>query len=236
MCNDADLGTRWMSLEKEQICSCQKGELAYNLVSVGITVHFDDVNLEWGWRSFCHWVLNKEAWSLSGRLWIWLKARTVLAPLVWTLERTEHEEGCEDRATWLWYVWINQSLHCSVRTQTSIPLELSQKSIEGVDLYCWMTRHPLKMKDEVFEHFKEWQAEVENFIGRKVKVVVSSFPTSLQGADNIQHPRAEWCSSTICWWKQWEQCSWMPTCLKSSVSTAAYLRLSSGRKHTPWYW
>jgi hypothetical protein len=28
--------------------------------------------------------------------------------------------------------------------------------------------YPLKTKDQVFEHFKEWQAEVENFTGRKV--------------------------------------------------------------------
>ena len=45
--------------------------------------------------------------------------------------------------------------------------------------YIWV--YPLKTKDEVFECFKEWQAEVENFTGKRVKVlrtdnVVSSPP------------------------------------------------------------
>ena len=38
--------------------------------------------------------------------------------------------------------------------------------------YTWV--YPLKMKDEVFEHFKEWQAEVENFAGRMAVELDSS--------------------------------------------------------------
>ena len=35
--------------------------------------------------------------------------------------------------------------------------------------YVWV--YPLKTKDQVFERFKEWQAEVENFTGRKVNTL-----------------------------------------------------------------
>lgn len=70
---------------------------------------------------------------------------------------------------------------------TSIPLELvhsdvcgkvDQKSLGGAyfltllddkTLYVWV--FPLKTKDPVFERFKEWQVEVENFMGRKVKTL-----------------------------------------------------------------
>ena len=71
---------------------------------------------------------------------------------------------------------------------TSKPLELvhsdvcgkmGQKSIGGAEYfltllddkthYAW--QYPLKTKDQVFERFKEWQAEVENFTGEKVKTL-----------------------------------------------------------------
>ncbi len=35
--------------------------------------------------------------------------------------------------------------------------------------YTWV--YPLKTKDQVFERFKEWQAEVENSTGRRVKTL-----------------------------------------------------------------
>ena len=73
-------------------------------------------------------------------------------------------------------------------TMTSMPLELvhsdvcgkmGQKSIGGAEYflnlldnkthYTWV--YPLKTKDQVFECFKVWQAEVENFTGKKVKVL-----------------------------------------------------------------
>ena len=73
-------------------------------------------------------------------------------------------------------------------TTTSMPLELvhsdkcgkmGHKSLGGAEYfltllddkthYIWV--YPLKTKDQVFERFKEWQAEVENFTGRKVKTL-----------------------------------------------------------------
>ena len=73
-------------------------------------------------------------------------------------------------------------------TATSMPLELvhsdvcgkmGQKSIGGAEYfltllddkthYAWV--YPLKTKDQVFERFKEWQAEVENFTGMKIKAL-----------------------------------------------------------------
>jgi len=72
----------------------------------------------------------------------------------------------------------------------SVPLELvhsdvcgkmGQKSIGGAEYfltllddkthYIWV--YPLKTKDQVFERFKEWQAEVENFTGKRVKTLRS---------------------------------------------------------------
>ena len=72
------------------------------------------------------------------------------------------------------------------RAVTLMPLELvhsdvcgkmGQKSLGGVEYfltllddkthYAWV--YPLKTKDEVFQYFKEWQAEVENITGHKVK-------------------------------------------------------------------
>ena len=71
---------------------------------------------------------------------------------------------------------------------TSLPLELvhsevcgkmGHTSIGGAEYfltllddkthYTWV--YPLKTKDQVFECFKEWQAQVENFTGRKVKIL-----------------------------------------------------------------
>ena len=56
---------------------------------------------------------------------------------------------------------------------------MGQKSIGGAEYfltllddkthYTWV--YSLKTKDQVFECFKEWQAEVENFTSRKVKVL-----------------------------------------------------------------
>lgn len=76
----------------------------------------------------------------------------------------------------------------SSETATSVPLELvhsdvcrkmGAKSKGGAEYfltllddkthYTWV--YPLKTKDQVFERFKEWQAEVENFTGRKVKIL-----------------------------------------------------------------
>ena len=76
----------------------------------------------------------------------------------------------------------------SSETVTSMPLELvhsdlcgkmGHKSIGGAEYfltllddkthYTWV--FPLKTKDQVFERFKEWQAEVENYTGRKVKTL-----------------------------------------------------------------
>ena len=73
-------------------------------------------------------------------------------------------------------------------TVTSMPLELvhsdvcgkmGQKSLGGAEYfltllddkthYTWV--YPLKTKDQVFEHFKWWQAEVENFTGQRVKTL-----------------------------------------------------------------
>ena len=75
-------------------------------------------------------------------------------------------------------------------TTTSEPLELvhldvcgklGHRSIGGAEYfltllddkthYVWV--YPLKTKDQVFEHFKEWQAEVETFTGKKVKALRS---------------------------------------------------------------
>ena len=72
------------------------------------------------------------------------------------------------------------------KTATSMPLELvhsdvcgkmGQKSLGGAEYfltlldnkthYAWV--YPLKTKDQVFECFKEWQAEVENYTGQRVK-------------------------------------------------------------------
>ncbi len=66
--------------------------------------------------------------------------------------------------------------------------------------YTWV--YPLKSKDQVFEHFKEWQAEVENFTGTKVKTLrtdnggkftSNAFQAHLKAYDT-QDPRAEWSS------------------------------------------
>jgi 5'-3' exoribonuclease 2 len=56
---------------------------------------------------------------------------------------------------------------------------MGQKSLGGAEYfltliddktrYTWV--YPLKTKDQVFDHFKEWQAEVENRTGRRVKVL-----------------------------------------------------------------
>ena len=73
-------------------------------------------------------------------------------------------------------------------TTTSMPLELvhsdvcgkmGHKSLGGAEYfltmlddkthYVWV--YPLKTKDQVFERFKDWQTEVENFTGRKVKTL-----------------------------------------------------------------
>ena len=58
---------------------------------------------------------------------------------------------------------------------------MKQKSIGGAlyfvtfidDFSRFITVYPLKHKDEVFERFKEWKAEVENQLGEKVKVLRS---------------------------------------------------------------
>ena len=74
------------------------------------------------------------------------------------------------------------------KTVTSMPLELMHsdvcgkmgcKSIGGAEYfltllddkthYAWV--YPLKTKDQVFERFKEWQAEVENFTGQRLKAL-----------------------------------------------------------------
>ena len=74
------------------------------------------------------------------------------------------------------------------KTATSMPLELvhsdvcgkmGQKSLGGAEYfltllddkthYAWV--YPLKTKDQVFECFKEWQAEVENYTGQRVKTL-----------------------------------------------------------------
>ena len=98
------------------------------------------------------------------------------------------------------------------KTVTSMPLELvhsdicgkmGHKSLGGAEYfltllddkthYIWV--YPLKTKDQVFERFKEWQAGVENFTGRKVKTLRSdnggeftskSFETHLK-ACGIRH-------------------------------------------------
>ena len=73
-------------------------------------------------------------------------------------------------------------------TETSMPLELvhsdvcgkmGQKSLGGAEYfltllddkthYTWV--YPLKTKDQVFDRFKEWQAEVENLTDRRVKIL-----------------------------------------------------------------
>ena len=76
----------------------------------------------------------------------------------------------------------------SSKTKTSVPLELVQsdvcgkighKSLGGAEYfltfldykthYTWV--YPLKTKDQVFERFMEWQAEVEIFTSWKVKTL-----------------------------------------------------------------
>ena len=76
----------------------------------------------------------------------------------------------------------------SSETETSMPLELvhsdlcgemGQKSLGGAEYfltllddktrYTWV--YPLKTKDQAFDCFKEWQAEVENRTGRRVKIL-----------------------------------------------------------------
>ena len=74
------------------------------------------------------------------------------------------------------------------KTVTSKPLELvhsdvcgkmGQKSLGGAEYFLTLlddkTHHawvyPLKTKDQVFEFFKQWQAEVENFTGQRVKTL-----------------------------------------------------------------
>ena len=71
---------------------------------------------------------------------------------------------------------------------TSMPLELvhsdvcgkmGRKSMGGAEYfltllydkthYAWV--YPLKTKGQAFEHFKEWQAEVENLTGQRVKTL-----------------------------------------------------------------
>ncbi len=57
--------------------------------------------------------------------------------------------------------------------------KMGKKSIGGAEYfltllddkthYTWV--YPLKTKDQVFERFKEWQAEVENFTGKRVKTL-----------------------------------------------------------------
>ena len=73
-------------------------------------------------------------------------------------------------------------------TETSMPLELvhsdvcgkiGKKSLGGAEYfltllddkthYTWV--YPLKTKDQVFDRFKEWQAEIENCTDRRVKVL-----------------------------------------------------------------
>ena len=77
-----------------------------------------------------------------------------------------------------------------IETTMSEPLELvhsdvcgkvGHRSIGGAEYfltllddkthYVWV--YPLKTKDQVFERFKEWQAEVETFTGKKVKALKS---------------------------------------------------------------
>lgn len=74
------------------------------------------------------------------------------------------------------------------KTKTSMPLELvhsdvcgkmGQKSMGGAEYfltllddkthYIWV--FPLKTKDQVFERFKEWQTEVENSMGKRIKTL-----------------------------------------------------------------
>ena len=76
----------------------------------------------------------------------------------------------------------------SSETKTSMPLKLvhsdlcgkmGQKSLGGAEYflallddktrYTWV--YPLKTKDQGFDCFKEWQAEVENRTGRRVKIL-----------------------------------------------------------------
>ena len=76
----------------------------------------------------------------------------------------------------------------SSQTVTSVPLELvhsdvcgkmGQKSLGGAEYfltfvddythYTWV--YPLKTKDQAFEMFKEWHAEVEKFKGLRVKTL-----------------------------------------------------------------
>ena len=57
--------------------------------------------------------------------------------------------------------------------------KMGQKSKRGAEYfltllddkthYSWV--YPLKTKDQAFEHFKEWQAEVENYTGERVKTL-----------------------------------------------------------------
>ena len=98
------------------------------------------------------------------------------------------------------------------KTVTSKPLELvhsdvcgkmGQKSLGGAEYFLTLlddkTHHawvyPLKTKDQVFEFFKQWQAEVENFTGQRVKTLRTdnggeftskSFPAHLK-ACGIRH-------------------------------------------------
>ena len=57
--------------------------------------------------------------------------------------------------------------------------KMGQKSLGGAEYFLTLlddkTHHawvyPLKTKDQVFEFFKQWQAEVENFTGQRVRTL-----------------------------------------------------------------
>ena len=132
------------------------------------------------------------------------------------------------------------------KTETSMPLELvhsdvcgkmGQKSrgaeyfltlLDDKTYYMWV--YPLKTKDQVFERFKEWQAEVENSTGTKLKTLrtdnggeftSNAFEAHLKTC-GIRHElrlrnRMELLKdSTERWWKPQEQCFWMQGYLKAS--------------------
>ena len=123
-----------------------------------------------------------------------------MASTIQTSERTEHAEACEvdqldyntSREIGICEVCIGgkqcKSSFEQSRTATSMPLELvhsdmcgkvGEKSLGGAEYFLTLLDdkthytcvYPLKTKDEVFEHFKEWQAEVENFTGCRVKTL-----------------------------------------------------------------
>jgi hypothetical protein len=67
--------------------------------------------------------------------------------------------------------------------------------------------YPLRTKDQVYNRFREWKAEVETWTGKKVKTLRTdnggalpmSFSAPQVRHEHPTHARAKW----SCWWVPW---------------------------------